>query len=102
MMTQKIVKSYLDMGATSNTQIDSFVYREGDHLKLYGLVEVNYRKTMGLVIQSLAEKFNQSDIVEWRIFTAKDLKQITIGSDWIKLSPEGNHFQSYAILQYLS
>jgi hypothetical protein len=101
-ITNKIVKTYIDLGATSNTQIDSFVYKEDGHLKLYALVEVNYRKTMGLVIQSLAEKYNHVDIVEWKIFTPKDLKHQSIDSNWIKLSPDGNHFQSYACLQYLS
>lgn len=101
-ITQEIVKAYIDLGATSNTQIDSFVYREDGLLKLYALVEVNYRKTMGLVIQSLAEKFHRADIVEWKIFTPKDLKHQSLDSSWIKLSPDGNHFQSYACLQYFS
>jgi hypothetical protein len=88
----KIAQHYLSIGATSNVQIDSFVYKEEGKLKLYPLVEVNYRKTMGLVIQSLAEFFEDSDLVEWKIEPAKnEVKE----EEWTRLSPLGNHFHSY-------
>lgn len=93
-ITAKIADLYLQMGAASNVQIDSFIYRENGELKLYPLVEVNYRKTMGLVIQSLAEKFTESDYIEWRIGPAKN-SILALNPDWIELSPQGNHFQSY-------
>jgi hypothetical protein len=93
--TQKIAQVYLERGAISNIQIDSFVYREQEDLKLYALVEVNYRKTMGLVIQSLAEKFPEVDWIEWKVESAKSFKNSPLNSEWIKLSPEGNHFQSF-------
>jgi hypothetical protein len=93
-ITVKIAEEYLKMGAVSNVQIDSFIYRENGQLKLYPLVEVNYRKTMGLVIQSLAEKFTESDYIEWRIEPAKT-SMLALNSDWIQLSPQGNHFLSY-------
>ena len=79
----------------SNIQIDSFIYRENGELKLYPLVEVNYRKTMGLVIQSLAEKNPEARWIEWKIESNKNLKIHPIEVDWIKLSPDGNLFQSY-------
>ncbi len=89
--TQLIAQTYLNMGAESNIQIDSFIYSEKGELKLYPLVEVNYRKTMGLVIQSLADKFNNSKFIEWRI----ELAKTSLDPSWIKLSPEGNRFHSY-------
>ena len=52
-ITKKIFNKYKEMGACSNIQIDSFVYLDNNKLKLYPLVEVNYRKTMGLVLQNL-------------------------------------------------
>jgi len=95
--TLNIVKKYLELGAISNIQIDSFVYREDDtnELKLYSLVEVNYRKTMGLVINSLACKFGDSEYIEWRIEAAKSLKEIPLDKSWKKISPNENYFQSF-------
>lgn len=94
-ITAEIAQAYINMGALSNIQIDSFVYREHGELKLYALVEVNYRKTMGLVIQSLASKYPQSDWIEWRVDSDKYFKQNPLDSEWIRLSQDGNHFQSY-------
>lgn len=90
---REIATAYLSMGASSNIQIDSFVYEEEGELKLYPLVEVNYRKTMGLVIQSLADKHPDASFIEWRILNAKEVTEKM--KDWIKLSPEGNHFRSF-------
>ncbi len=93
LMTKKIAEKYIEAGAVSNVQIDSFIYKEKGQLKLYPLVEVNYRKTMGLVIQSLADKFSHSSHIEWRIETAKTASVET--ADKVLLSPAGNHFSSY-------
>jgi hypothetical protein len=90
-ITNEIFKSYQTMGAISNLQIDSFVYCENNILKLYPLVEVNYRKTMGLVLQNLAIKLN-SNLIEWKITHTDDFE---MRSEWIKLSPNGNRFKSY-------
>jgi hypothetical protein len=109
-ITREIVEKYISMGAISNIQIDSFVYYETIHnndcsnidrsrnMKLYPLVEVNYRKTMGKVIQSLADKFNDPEItsVEWKILPHKSkLIKDLIMNDWICLSPEGNNCSSF-------
>jgi hypothetical protein len=93
--TQEIAQTYLDLGADSNIQIDSFIYRENGELKTYALVEVNYRKTMGLVIQSLASKYQEADWIEWRVESTKNLKNNPLTLEWIKLSPDKNHFQSF-------
>jgi hypothetical protein len=90
-----IAEEYLKLGAQSNIQIDSFVYKHNNTLKIYPLVEVNYRKTMGLVIQSLAKKFSDADSTHWRIETEKSLKESALDSNWTKVSPESNYFKSY-------
>lgn len=90
-ITKKIFRIYLELGATSNIQIDSFVYLDGGILKLYPLVEVNYRKTMGLVLQSLVDQTN-ANIVEWKVTHTNELE---LKAEWKKLSPGGNRFKSY-------
>ena len=90
---KKIVDIYKNLGAKENIQIDSFIYKDelSNKLKLYQLVEVNYRKTMGLIINSLCEHFNRNRI-EFRI---THTGQFENDSNWIKLSPEDNKFNSY-------
>lgn len=100
-ITQDIAQEYIKMGAIKNIQIDSFVYKHDGQLKLYPLVEVNYRKTMGLVIQSLADKYERT--IEWRVNSKKEIEKMTNFYDdttMIRLSPDGTHFQTY--LKYLS
>lgn len=94
-ITKEIADYYISLGAMKNIQIDSFVYLEEQKLKLYPLVEVNYRKTMGLVIQSLADKFEEFDLIEWKILKVKDALSNPLGNEWVKISPEGNYFHSY-------
>jgi hypothetical protein len=96
-ITRKIANIYLKTGAIGNIQIDSFVYEEDGVLKLYPLVEVNYRKSMGLVIQSLADKSTASR-VEWLVRTQKEIaedKNFYLQGDIKRLSPDGTHFQTY-------
>lgn len=97
-ITKEIAQNYLDMGAINNIQIDSFIYEEDGALKLYPLVEVNYRKTMGLVIQVLADKYPDCRTVEWVIRTKKEIdedRDFYTRSELVRLSPDGTHFQSY-------
>lgn len=96
-ITKKIAQKYIEMGAINNIQIDSFVYEENNELKLYPLVEVNYRKTMGLVIQTLADKYPECEHITWFIKAPKELTTefYAENSDLIRLSPEGTHFISY-------
>lgn len=97
--TQSIAQTYLDLGAVNNIQIDSFIYSENDELKLYPLVEVNYRKTMGLVIQTLADKYPDCDAITWYVKSLKEINDekdfYTINGEMTRLSPEGTHFMSY-------
>lgn len=90
-ITYKIFERYKELGANSNVQIDSFVYEEDGGLKLYPLVEVNYRKTMGLVLHSLSQSLS-AELIEWKVTHTNDFEY---NKDWIKLSPVGNRFKSY-------
>ena len=98
-VTKKIAESYLQLGAMNNIQIDSFVYSDNGELKLYPLVEVNYRKTMGLVIQSLADKYSNNKYVTWFVKSQKEISDekdfYTSNGEMFRLSPEGVHFMSY-------
>lgn len=97
--TQKIAQAYLALGAVNNIQIDSFVYEEDGKLKLYPLVEVNYRKTMGLVIQSLADKYPECERITWFVKSQKEITEensfYTANGEMTRLSPDGTHFMSY-------
>lgn len=98
-ITSKIAHLYLEMKVESNVQIDSFIYKENGKLKLYPLVEVNCRKTMGLVAQSLALKHPEASYLEWKIFnhkeTQKEMKDNADFKNWIEVSPEDAFFKSF-------
>ena len=104
-ITKKIAEAWIEMGAVNNIQIDSFVYEENETLKLYPLVEVNYRKTMGLVIQSLADKYLDCDRITWYVKSQKEINEdkdfYISNGEMIRLSPEGTHFISY-LKKYIS
>ncbi len=98
LITKEIAQIYLEMGAINNIQIDSFVYLENGAFKLYPLVEVNYRKTMGLVIQSLADSYPEYSSIEWVIRTKKEILEdpdFYKRSELSRLSPDGTYFQTY-------
>lgn len=97
-ITKEIAQEYLDLGAINNIQIDSFIYKDKGILKMYPLVEVNYRKTMGLVIQSLADKYPECSKVEWVIRTKKEIDEdadFYKRNELIRLSPDGTHFHTF-------
>lgn len=92
-----IAEIYLSLGAQSNIQIDSFIYEENGVLKAYPLVEVNYRKTMGLVLNALAEKCGEHGPVEWIIQNQKEMDEKGVPQNGIQLSPDGNQFTSFLV-----
>lgn len=94
-ITNEIVDICIRAGAVNNIQIDSFVYCENGELKLYPLIEINYRKTMGLVIQALANKLTkETQLIEWLIFNKKEVSQ-TVLKNMECISPIDNHFLSF-------
>ena len=54
----EIVKIYSTSNARTGFSIDSFIYSEDGELKIRGLSEVNYRRTMGAVAFELAVKYS--------------------------------------------
>lgn len=63
---KEIRETLVAMGARESFQIDTFTYTEGFH----PFVEVNYRKTMGLMVKAL-EKFFKDKYTAWLIVTNK-------------------------------
>lgn len=58
------IKNHLkQLGAKGSVQLDTFTYNDGFH----PFVEVNYRKTMGLMIYSLS-KLMKKKYVSWKIY----------------------------------
>lgn len=53
----EIIKLYATSEITTGFSVDSFIHREGNHLKIRALSEVNYRRTMGQVAFELSVKF---------------------------------------------
>lgn len=105
---KKIFEYYQKIGATSNVQIDSFFYWDEKKKQaiMYPLVEVNYRKTMGLFLHSLASKILAKDndvddeVVDVVITHRGDIYSQDL--NYILLSPPGNKFYSYAkIVKFL-
>ncbi|GEM_PF-5648122 len=62
----------IKLGAKGSIQIDTFTYDGGFH----PFVEVNYRKTMGLMIHNLLNKFD-SNYVYWGILNIKNKKSFS-------------------------
>lgn len=97
----KMIKEFKKMGARGTLQFDNFTYRCSDtgELKLYFMCEINYRKTMGLVIKELS---NRNQFGEWHIFP-KGLKEkehrVLLERYWhndniLVTSPENSRFLS--------
>lgn len=87
---QEIFDEYKKIAPISSIQIDSFVYLDQGEMKLYPLVEVNYRRTMGQVINSLVN-ITEKNYVQWSIVPNKDVKN---AHDGIVLSPKTSYFNT--------
>ena len=68
----EVKRYYKKIGASDALQIDSFFYEERNEIKCYPLVEVNYRKTMGLVLKNMQRFLPHNGIGGWYIFSKKD------------------------------
>lgn len=69
---KKLKEFYINKGAVNTLQIDSFLYKENDEIKCYPLVEVNYRKTMGLVLKNFESFLPEKGIGGWYLFNKKE------------------------------
>lgn len=68
----EIKNRLVELGAIDSIQVDTFTYEGGFH----PFVEVNYRKTMGLMIKSLSEMFKYR-FVAWGILSLKKNKSFS-------------------------
>ncbi|WP_372654017.1 hypothetical protein [Halobacteriovorax sp.] len=68
----KIKNRLEELGAVNTIQIDTFLYEGGFH----PFVEVNYRKTMGLMIQSLSKRFKYN-FSYWGILSLKKSRKFS-------------------------
>ncbi|EQC47128.1 hypothetical protein [Bacteriovorax sp. Seq25_V] len=68
-------------GAKGVIQFDSLIYDVDGKSHWYKIVEVNYRKTMGLLIKSLTEMFGEGEFV----ISTKPINGIQISPDNLKL-----------------
>jgi hypothetical protein len=86
---EKICSHYTSLGARNYLQVDSFIYTENNEMKIYPLVEVNYRKTMGMLVHSLALK-SKMPLIEW--FFSNDFRE---DENSKLISPKTSKFKSY-------
>lgn len=82
---QKIISIFKRKGAISYIQFDSLIYEEDSVNYWYKVVEVNYRKTMGLLVKKLYEKFGEGEFY----FTKDAIKNA------IELSPPENKMKCF-------
>ena len=77
--------------------VDSFVYHDGETLRVFAMCEVNVRRTMGRVAYDLCRRYGREN--EWGIFlllpaTAGAFEKLApvLNQELILLSPEGSRF----------
>lgn len=84
--------------ANATWSMDAFTYLESGVEKLYGISEINYRKTMGYVAYRLHKKWYTSGVSQLLLIPAKKVNDplFSYHSKNIKvLSPKGNRFMSF-------
>ncbi len=88
---QLIANLYLEMGSQNNIQIDSFLYINSEgKVDLYPLVEVNCRKTMGLVCYELSRRHPKL-WCDWKFLDDKK----TFYHESFHLHPENSKIKSF-------
>lgn len=99
---KELIIHFKEMGAYGLIQFDNFTYRDADqNLKVYFMCEINYRKTMGLVLKSLKDHFNRR-FGQWHIFSknlnekahADLLNKYKANKDVLVTSPDNVRFLS--------
>lgn len=90
---QKIFEEYRLLGIADSLQLDCYQTQKG----IRYLVEANHRKTMGDFIKYMnsLEQFSTASILFLNQKNAKQFEKMNI--NFIKLSPESNFFQCYAV-----
>ena len=82
---EKISRYYTKLGAKKYIQVDSFFFEEQYKIKYYPLVEVNYRKTMGLFLRSMKKFLPQGGVGGWYFFSQDQIKPTSNFKEKIKL-----------------
>ena len=82
---EKIARYYSSLGAREYIQVDSFFFEEQGKIKYYPLVEVNYRKTMGLFLRSMKKFLPDGGVGGWYFFSQKEIKPTSSFEDKINL-----------------
>lgn len=83
-----IFRTLKEEGASGRVQFDSLFYRQNDEIYWYKVVEVNYRKTMGLFIKRCFELFGEGRVIFQR-------EPIESSPNAIELSPKSNKLKIY-------
>lgn len=73
---EEIANYYQNIKEIKSIQIDSFFYQEKSNIKIFPLVEVNYRKTMGDMLKSLKTFLPKDGVGAWVVFNRKELELI--------------------------
>ena len=81
---KKLKSYYIDKGAIGTIQVDSFLYKENKKIKCYPLVEVNYRKTMGLVLKNFESFLPEKGIGGWYLFNRKEFVSLKSFEELLK------------------
>lgn len=93
----EIANIYLQYQPQNNIQIDSFFYLDDkNEICFYPLVEVNCRKTMGLVVHELSKKHPEL-FCEWRF---GDLEETRDHVEQFSLSPKHVSHKSFVTYSY--
>ena len=102
---QQIANEYLQHRPENNIQIDSFFYLDQNNkFQFYPLVEVNCRKTMGLVVYQLAKRHPEA-WCEWRfeeeqkIANENEIESFRLSPQNVKTQTTVKYFKD--VLRYL-
>lgn len=85
--------------ATAPWSLDAFTYLEKQVEKLYGISEINYRKTMGYIAYKLHQKWYDGGVTELVLVPSNKVKKFNYQSSYeLKvLSPTQNKFACFLL-----
>jgi len=70
----KIIAELKSLNCTGPIQVDMYYFEEEDEIKLNALVEINWRKTMGMMIRALS-RFDKEGAGSWFLIPRKKVKE---------------------------
>lgn len=97
--TIEVVKTFMnENNAFAPWSLDGFTYIEDGHQKLYGISEINYRKTMGYIAHKLHQKWFGEGVSQLILFPTKKIEKkipYILEKDIKVLSPYHNRFITF-------